>query len=343
MESTDALGVLRDPKPQRSKSGRRIRYVDLESPRPPNSRSKSPLTIQIEDVEGSAMLVSPTAKSRKKKGRRSTKRKQLDNARAHAHNDRDQTPLRTKSTSGNKTSPKKKLRVRVDAEQKPTGVRAPSPIILAATPSGDDVLMLKGHALDKQDSGDNFVLTPTRDVLLRRGDHDITESKQRYIRHAITAPLPKLYKNDAPPPHTQTLQLSSISKIPPRLQNRALAPLSESKTQLKSKAKTKRRSKLRDKFASAKAMGAQIEEMTATQNNQPAAFVPSMPSMPTMPGRSPNNRVSTIRQKFVAAKALGMLATRVAVSARYAKKLRMIVGSVMNERLTSGWVRFRCT
>jgi len=110
MESTNVVGVVRDPKPQRAKSGRRTRYVDLESPRPPTSRSrsrsKSPLTIQIEDVEGSAMLVSPTAKSRKKKGRRSAKRKQLDNA---LHDDRDQTQLRrAKSTSVTKTSPKKK-------------------------------------------------------------------------------------------------------------------------------------------------------------------------------------------------------------------------------------------
>ena len=340
VERTNVVGVLRNPKPQRTKSNRRTRYVDLESPARP--RANSPLTIQIEDVEStSTMLVSPSGKSRKKKAKRSAKRKQLDkqldNAREHIH----QTPIRTKSTSTTETAhtPAKKLRVSLDAEQK-DALRAPSPVILAATPSGDDVLMLKGHALAKQDAIDHMEL-PSREILLLRGDGPIPESKQHRVRHHITAPLPKLYSNDAPPLHSQTLK-SSMSKgdrstkPPRRLQNRALAPISESKIHLKSK----RRSSLRDKFASAKEMGAQIDgAMTVTPDNQPEArgFVPSMPSMPIMPRRSQNKRVSLIRQKFVAAKALGRSTIHISGSVGCAKSLR--VNLVTKERLTSGWVR----
>ena len=77
------------------------------------------------------------------------------------------------------------------------------------------------------------------------------------------------------------------------------------------------------------------------QDNWPAArgFLSIMSSMPTMSGRSPNNRVSMTRQKFVPAKAIGASTIPIVVSFRCGKRSRVVVGPVMKERLAFGWVR----
>ena len=68
-------------------------------------------------------------------------------------------------------------------------------------------------------------------------------------------------------------------------------------------------------------------------------FLSSMSSMPTIFGRSPNNRVSMIRQKFVLTKAIGTSTIPIVVSFRCGERSRVVVGPMMKERLTSGWVR----
>ena len=311
VEHTKILGAVRNRK-HHHKSGKRTRFVDLESPipyrKPREDRSdRAASHIQLEDVERVIPLISPGSKHRKKKGRhRSSKRKQIGRARKeHTATRRFEHRPASGAMATKNASPKKKLRLDPDMSpdtspdaQTKAGIRAPSPVILNATPSGDDVLMLKGHGLIKSDSQDGHA----PDILLLRGDLPKQKRDDEFLR-----PLPELGppRDKAKPKRAKKPRGRSTSEGPAH-KRIPLAPIPKSKSE---------RSRLREKYASAKRMG---ERLSKQSREAPLVDLDRQPSGDKIVALQPDaeyieepaapkkkKRNSSLRDKFASAKAMG--------------------------------------